>query len=140
MTPGSDDPCALPAELSRAAQPQKPPTPADLLQQARAGLQYVARFLEFPNAAGLENARRCLQVVIGQIQTYQAVTRSQDTSAHRRAKEALQQELLHINIMFREAGGLFGGWKRVLSTRLGGYTRHGRPAPLRCRQHVAMKI
>jgi hypothetical protein len=42
--------------------------------------------------------------------------------------------------MFREAGSLFGGWKRVLSTRLGGYTRQGRPSPLRCRTHVTMKI
>jgi hypothetical protein len=135
MTPGTHNTHA-PAAGS------KPPTPLDLLEQARAGLEYVARFLEHPNASGLENASRCLQLVFGQLQSYQALTRSHSRGIpeHQHAKEALHQQLAHVNVMFREAGVLFGGWKRVLSTRLGGYTRQGRPAPLRCRKNVAMKI
>jgi hypothetical protein len=135
MSPGADS-------VGAPVSPFKAPTALDFLEQARAGLEYVARFLEHPNAAGLENAARCLQVIFGQLQTYQALTRGQsrDTAEQRKAKEAVQEQLLHVNVMFKEAGVLFGGWKRVLSTRLGGYTRQGRPAPLRCRKNVTTKI
>jgi hypothetical protein len=114
----------------------------DFVEQARSGLQFVVRFLEHPNAAGLDNARRCLQVVIGQLQTCQAMMRDtrHNTPELRGALPALAAEVAHVNVMFREAGVLFGGWKRVLSARLGGYTRHGRPAQLRCRQHVMVRI
>jgi hypothetical protein len=114
----------------------------DFVGQARSGLQFVARFLEYPNAAGLDHARRCLQVVIGQLQTCQAMMRDtrHNTPEFRGALHTLGAEVAHINVMFREAGVLFGGWKRVLSARLEGYTRQDRPAQLRCRQHVMVRI
>jgi hypothetical protein len=120
----------------------KTPAAADFLDQAGAGLQLVTRFLEYPNAAGLENASRCLQVVVGQLQACQAVLRAarrKDPELRARL-QTLQAEAAHVNAMFREAGALFGGWKRILSARLGGYTRQGSPAVLRCRQHVTIRI
>ena len=120
----------------------KPPTPMDFVDQARSGLEFVVRFLEYPNAAGLDNARRCLQVVIGQLQTCQSMMRDTryNSPELRGSLQTLGAEVAHVNVMFREAGVLFGGWNRVLSARLGGYTRQGRPVQLRCRQHVMVRI
>jgi len=132
-------PSGPPEAVARHVRPTSPPAEA-FLAQAQNGVRLAARFLECPTAETLDQSRDCLGVALSQMQACAEVLRAGGavTVPARAAIQTLKAELDHTTAMFQEASVLFGGWSRLLSAKLSGYTRGGAPAFLGHRHKVVL--
>lgn len=132
--------CPRPAKratsLARWSAAPVPPSPAECLSQARAGIACVQKLLTVPNADATIRTGICLREVADRLRQFQAgmaktgAASGFDRPALIAAAAAAKEELAHANALFQQAGHFYYSWIRHFSALRCGYTRTGSPARL----------
>lgn len=87
-------------------------------------------------AAGMGEVRMELEKCLPAIQATPGAMRAEV----REQLSLVVVEFRHSTALLHNAAELYDGWKKVLASYLGGYTRTGAPARILCQRRVVLKV